>query len=483
MQRTLRALGVITSGLAAAALGACTAEGEQLDDELAPDTIASLDQEAQAAFAESASTSQLDNVLRRQLAAGGVRSVPRPPRQNPALVELGQSLFFDHELAGPRNISCATCHNPLLGSADGQSQSRGQGAIGLGPARRQNGDDVFEFLPRNALSLWNRGVPGWDVMFWDGRLGGNRRDGFFSPAGDATPQDVANSLALFGVIPVTPDQEMRGFPGQRDVFGNVNELARFTNSQFAQIWPVVTARIINNPGYRPLLAAAYPNVPRDRITISNLVNAMGAFQTEAFTALNAPFDRYLAGDTSAMSDAAKRGALLFYGRANCSGCHAGALQTDFEFHNIAAPQLGGGRPGFQPLDIGRAETTGRAQDRFRFRTPSLRNIELEAPYFHNGAYAKLEDAVRHHLLPERSLRTYDDSQIEPELVGTLVTTPAVINELVRTIDPKLAVRGAPLQDREIRDLMAFLSALTDPASLNMLDLVPDRVGSGLPLND
>ncbi len=466
-------------------LGACVAEDPGAAPGFDPD-MAALGDDLGSAQLASAGQHRfgdfLDIKLRKQLRWAGVEPVEPPAAQDPALVELGRNLFFDRELSGPRNISCATCHNPLLGSADGQSQSRGQGAIGLGPARRADGDQYFEFLPRNALSLWNRGVPGWDVMFWDGRLGGNPEQGFFSPAGEDTPQDVANALALFGTIPITPDQEMRGFPGQDDIFGNNNELSELTNADFAEIWALITARVVDTPGYQDQIAAAFPGQAIADIDISDLVNALGAFQSEAFTALDSPFDRYLAGDNDALSRSAKRGASLFYGRASCGSCHAGGLQTDFGFHNIAAPQVGGGRPGFEPLDLGREETTGLVENRYQFRTPSLRNIELEGPYFHNGAYADLEDAVRHHLDPSAALASYDDFQVEPELRGTFVDDPAIIDELLATVDPALAVYGPPLSEREIKDLMAFLSALTDPASLNLFELIPDEVPSGLPLN-
>ncbi len=422
----------------------------------------------------------LDFKLRQLLGHRGVTSVVPPAKQDPALVELGRNLFFEKELSGPRNISCATCHNPILGSADAQSQSRGQGAIGLGPFRRPNGNEFFEFLPRNALSLWNRGVAGWDTMFWDGRLGGNKEIGFFSPAGDATPQDVSNALALFSIIPITPNQEMRGFPGQLDRFGNINELSELTNADFEVIWGLLVKRITSIPGYQKLLADAFPGLNLTDITISHLVNALGAFQTEAFTALNSPFDSYLAGKNSALSESQKRGAILFYSKANCSSCHAGALQTDLDFHNVAAPQIGGGRPGFEPFDLGRAETTGNSVDRFKFRTPSLRNIELEAPYFHNGAYANLRDAVKHHLNPAYYLTHYDPNQVEPELRSSLVK--GANRELIANLSPILQ-RQSRISRAELDDIMSFLSALTDPGSLNQFELVPDQLPSGLPLHD
>lgn len=448
----------------------------------------------------------LDYLLRHKLNENNVTSVTPPAQQEENLVELGRSLFYDKEISGRRNMSCSTCHSPTLGSADAQSQSRGQGAIGLGPSRRQDGHEFFQFLPRNTLSLWNRGVTEWTTMFWDGRLQGSPETGYTSPAGDDTPQNFTSVLAAFSIFPITPDEEMRGFSAgavgidgtvfteaQRDVFGNENEIAGegITNDSFVEIWDLVTARIVGNAGYDELLNQAFPSTPESELDITNLSEAIGAFMIDEFTALNSPFDQYLAGDNDALSNQAKRGALLFYGRANCASCHSGGLQTDFDFHNIAAPQIGTGRAAAAPLDLGRGAITENIADNFKFRTPSLRNVELEAPYFHNGAYANIEDAVRHHLSPAESLINYDVSQIEPELVE-LSNTPSVkavqrnpllLKKLILTASPLLRVEGGPITEPEFDDLLAFLSSLTDPSSLNMFDVVPDDVPSGLTLAD
>ena len=431
----------------------------------------------------SAQTDSIDTTLRSLLAEQEVTSVTPPPAQDPDLVKLGQSLFFDRELSGTRNISCSTCHNPLMGSADGQSQSRAQGAVGLGPHRRiPEGDDQTEFLPRNALSLWNRAVDGFDVMFWDGRLSGSFLDGFTSPADPDTPQDFTNAFTAFALFPVTADEEMRGFPGQLDALGNENELSDLADDDFVLIWEALTARVVADDGYNELLANAFPETPESELTISDISEAIGAFMTDAFTALNSPFDRYLAGDNDVMSTSQKRGATLFYGQSGCSGCHTGALQTDLEFHNIAAPQIGGGRSTFVPLDVGRGDITGNTEDHFKFRTPSLRNIELEAPYFHNGAFAELEDAVLHHVDPLASLKSYDPTQVAFELVDTFQNDSELVNLLINTKSPLLR-EGVQLNEQGLSDIMDFLAALTDPSSINLLDLVPIDVPSGLPLND
>lgn len=422
----------------------------------------------------------LTETLRMLLDDQGVQPVTPPPAQDPAWVTLGQNLFFDKELSGNRNISCATCHNPQLGSADAQTLSRGQGATGLGPARIHG--ERSEFLPRNSIEIWNRGVPGWDTMFWDGRLFGNLEDGYESPAGDQTPQTFTNSLAAFTIIPITPPEEMRGFPGEVDVFGQENELAALADDDFTTMWSMIVDRVMAIDAYRDMFAAAFPDTAPEDVDIVDLSNAMGAFMTAGYTALDSPFDRFLAGDDSALSDRQKRGAMLFYGSANCASCHQGGLQTDFDFHNIAVPQVGGGKGVEAPFDFGRGRETGLESDRFKFRTPSLRNVELSGPWLHNGAFDDLEEVVRHHIDPATSLQQYSEDNLEPEVRGHFLDDADTINMLLGSLDDALAP-AASLTDDDVTDILAFLSSLTDPASLNLLHLVPHNVPSGLPVAD
>src|SRR5439155_10431991 len=122
-------------------------------------------------------------------------------------------------------------------------------------------------------------------------------------------------------------------------------------------------------------------------------NAIAAFEVETFTKTNSAFDRYLARDDNALSVDAKRGALLFFGKARCSSCHNGPTLGGQSFASSAVPQLGPGTGTAAPLDAGRGDpaVSGVPQTpRFFFRIPPLRNVELTAPYMHNGAYATLE---------------------------------------------------------------------------------------------
>ena len=100
---------------------------------------------------------------------------------------------------------------------------------------------------------------------------------------------------------------------------------------------------------------------------------------------------------------------LFYGKAGCSGCHSGSLLTDHDFHALMLPHFGPGRTRVWDTivrDVGRMSFTDRLEDAYRFRTPSLRNVALTGPYGHNGAYASLEDMVRHHLNPRESFEAW-----------------------------------------------------------------------------
>ena len=192
--------------------------------------------------------------------------------------------------------------------------------------------------------------------------------------------------------------------------------------------------------------------------------------------------RYLAGDKAALSDAAKRGALLFYGKAGCAQCHSGNLLTDQQFHNIGVPQLGPGKLSDDHLDLGRFLETGRAEDRYAFRTPPLRNVTLTAPYMHNGAYADLRAAVRHHLNPSGSLQIYDAAMLPTPFKETVRGEPAVIADILKSLDARL-VAPPVLHDEQLADLMVFLAALSSPSAADLSGLVPASVPSGLPVGD
>src|SRR5262249_21634107 len=149
-----------------------------------------------------------------------------------------------------------------------------------------------------------------------------------------------------------------------------------------------------------MFSAAYPGVPKSLLGFEHAANAIATFERQAFAKTNTAFDRYLQRDDNALTLDAKRGALIFFGRGTCSSCHNGPLLGGQQFANVGIPQIGPGTGSAMPLDAGREDFFGAQPPPngpfFQFRVPPLRNVELSAPYMHNGAYPTLEAVVRHY---------------------------------------------------------------------------------------
>ncbi|MCO6449510.1 MAG: VCBS repeat-containing protein [Caldilineales bacterium] len=417
-----------------------------------------------------------DFLFRVNLRRGGAEPMRVLPKASPAVLKLGEALFWDRELSGNRDVSCATCHHPAAATGDGLSLSVGVGGTGA-ISDRQLGEDR-EWVPRNATEIFNRGVAGWEAIFWDGRVAlGHDDDDFMSPAGDGIPADMDNVIAVQALFPVTSRTEMRGEYGDVDVFGQRNELAGFSENDFRRIWEALTARLMAIPEYRQLFADAYPETPEGWHRYWHGANAIAAYEMAAFTFDDAPWDRYLNGDETALSDEALRGAKLFYGDAGCSRCHSGSLLTDQLFHNIGVPQFGPGKDDDAPHDYGRWNVSRSGKEMSAFRTPPLRNVTLTGPWMHDGAYADLEETVRHHLDPAKALADYDKTQIDPLLQDTLLDNYTILRDL-----DLMMAQPIELSESEIADLMAFLEALTSPSAIDLCDLIPDSVPSGLPVD-
>ena len=414
-----------------------------------------------------------DAALRQLIAEHGLQPLTAPDSESPAMVKLGQSLFFDRELSGNRNVSCATCHHPGASSADARALPSGVGGEGLGPDRTQQPDR--EVVPRNAPEVFHRSNSGWTSMFWDSRIAG--KDGqFTSPAGEQLPAGLETPLEMQAMFPVTSRAEMRGNQGDVDINGKINEIAQVADGDFQGIWQALTDRLKAIPAYQQAFQEAFPEVPDDQIGFQHAAKAIAAFESQTFSPNDSAWDRYLAGDDLALSAAAKRGASHFYS-GNCATCHSGDLFTNQEHHNIGVPQLGPGKDASH-LDIGRALETNDSDDNFKFRTPPLRNVAITGPWMHNGSYSNLEDVVRHKYDPTQSLADYDVSQLPDHLQPTVKLDEATLNALLETLDPELPI-GEALTDDIVNDLMAFLGALTSPSVDLMIQTTPASVLSGL----
>lgn len=410
-----------------------------------------------------------------------------------AKVELGKVLFYDKILSGNRNISCATCHHSLTGIGDGLALPVGEGGKGLGVTRNtgSGSDAIHERVPRNAPHIFNLGAKEFAVMFHDGRVTVNNSlpSGFTSPAGNQLPLGLDNVLAAQAMFPVTSATEMAGQAGENPVAdaATVGNLAGENG-----VWDLLAQRLRSIPEYVVMFQNAYPSQinTADDIQFKDAANAIAAFEATAWRADNSRFDQYLRGDSDALSKYEKKGMQLFYGKANCGSCHSGKFQTDQSFHAIAMPQIGPGKghssDGYDDglEDFGREAVTGNVNDRFRFRTPTLRNVALTAPYGHAGAFDTLKAMVRHHLSPVDSLFNYDTSQVRmPSRADLDKQDFVVMNDewRIEQIVQRNELASVDLDEEEFAELMSFLYALTDNTFLDDRRNVPNKIPSGLTL--
>src|SRR5437773_7639642 len=244
-----------------------------------------------------------------------------------------------------------------------------------------------------------------------------------------------------------------GPPGRRDGFGNPNELADFGDSEFASVWQAVMRRLLAIPEYVSKFNAAFPQTATGQLGFQHAATAIAAFETQALTKTNSPFDRYLQRDDAALTPEQKRGALLFFGdKARCASCHGGPLLGGQNFANAGVPQLGPGTGNGAPLDFGRGELFNQEFYKFAFRASPLRNVELTAPYMHDGAFPTLEAVLHHYNDVPRALREYDTSQLPPALQqmyhGEDATIAAVLTNLDGCLTQPLNLSGVEIGERE-----------------------------------
>jgi cytochrome c peroxidase len=395
--------------------------------------------------------------------------------------KLGQALFFDPILSGPRNVSCATCHLMAYGTSDGLAHSIGVGGDGLGPIRRM-ARKTDEHI-RNALDLWNRDNNAVRSLFWDGRVEIVDPEGrvFRSPLGRDLPKGLDNALAVQALFPLVTPDEMLGYPNDRSAAdlpaghaGLANELGRSLQSgsdgsHIQDAHNRIMRRLLGTENkaawqkaYVSLFREAYPR--RTEFSIVDLANAIAHFEEMAFATRDSLWERHLLGDTSALSVEGRRGAVIFYGKGRCVVCHRGSLFSDFSYHSIG---VFGTWPTDRAEDLGRWNATRVDKDRYKFRTPPLRNVTKTAPYFHDGSERTLKGAIERHLDPlSRSNRYKPD--------GSFAMTVKQIDAISPILLPRIEV-----SDREVNDIIAFLTSLEyEPTDLDAI--IPRSVPSGLP---
>lgn len=330
--------------------------------------------------------------------------LPLVPADNPmsdAKVELGRRLFYDPRLSGNGAFSCSSCHRQENAFADARNLPFGS---------------TGQPHPRNSMSLPNVGYQ--VVLGWAN-----------------TETRRLENQALIPMLGTTPVE--LGLAGRE---------------------AEMLTRLRAVPLYPPLFGAAFPG-DASPFTLDNVTKAIATFE-RTFVSGDSPYDRYRRGNTSAISDAAKRGEALFMGdRLKCSQCHSGVMFTnaarwvggtgpaDPEFFNTGLYNTGG--TGAYPTpNTGLHAITGIASDMGKFKVPSLRNIEVTFPYMHDGTVATLSDVIDHYAAGGRTIASGPNAGI-----GSANPYKSAL------------VGGFTITAGEKADVIAFLRSLTDSTFL------------------
>jgi cytochrome c peroxidase len=433
----------------------------------APPDSKELDQALALVLRQAGFTGRIESTLEQRLG----RPIDRQ------LAEVGRLLWFDTITGLNDDNTCAGCHSPTAGFGDTQSVAIGIENNGIvGPGRRGPRN-----MRRSPIVINTAFYP---HLMWNSRfraLSGNPFEnsaGFLFP----TPEGLSLSyqphlLVAQAFIPPTERTEVAGF--------------QFTGDNHA-IRGEVLNRLNEIPAYKKLFGKVFPEVRTGGpITFDMFGLAIAEFEF-TLTFANAPIDRFARGERNVMTEAQKKGALLFFGAARCSECHSvgsesNEMFSDFRDHVIGVPQIVPRQTNntFDGIsadeDFGREQITGDPADRYKFRTSPLRNVAVQPTFMHNGAFTNLEDAVRHHLNVIDSALDYNTAgqQLAADLRGPM----GPIAPVLERVDPILA-SPIMLTDEQFGQLIAFVrDGLLDPRARpeHLRRLVPRSVPSGRPL--
>jgi cytochrome c peroxidase len=439
-------------------------------------------------YRTGASQAALDQKLQKVVDLYGLRPLNIRRYEADPEWKLGQALFFDPVLSGNRDVSCATCHLLQYGLSDGLPRSIGANGEGLGVDRKLlKGTQVH---PRHSLDLWNRDNNAVSAFFWDGHVEvlHARERRFRSPLGNALPTGFQNAMAVQAVFPITIPDEMLGYFGEHSSStlptphaNKLNDLivrssyssniARIQSVHKQLLKRLLARESIPEPWqqeYCAMFHGAYPQKRFRELSIVDLGNALAHFEELAFASADSAWDRYIGGDPNGISEQAKVGAIVFYGKGRCAACHSGPLFSDFQYHGagIFSKIYVDGK---YVNDLGRGGVTGNPSENYRFRTSPLRNVTKFGPYFHDGSTTALSDALVRHLEPFAKSGSYN-----PDGSFTIEKDQA------DSVSPILA-NGIKLTKNDIQSLVAFLGTL-DAQSRSREQIIPLRVPSGIPIS-
>lgn len=400
----------------------------------------------------------LDVTLKEIILSSDLRPLePVKPRPS-ELTRLGAMLYHDGALSGNGDTNCVSCHHPRFGTSDAIPFSIGTGGRGMGSHRQQRNAGVTK---RHSPHLLNIGYEEIDFMFWDGRVHRDQKTGILTtpePAlNGANParKDIASVMTMAAsvqtIFPIVNSVEM---------MGENNDISKaFKEGGNLKAWDAIMTRLLtgtNGSRYLKEFKKAFPNA--NKFNIGHVGEALGAFMGRSFNVINTPYDSYLKGNSTALTPAEKRGFILFTTKANCISCHNGPHLADGKFHSIAIPQFNEASIK-APYDLGRFEATGKKEDQFKFRTPTLRNLAATAPYMHNGAFSNLDQVVEHFADPQKSIEDFDLTNVDLSNYSSqfVVDRDPVRNQQRVDSIPIPSIRqGIKLTEEEKKDLVQFL---------------------------
>ncbi|HEX6717585.1 MAG TPA: cytochrome c peroxidase [Pyrinomonadaceae bacterium] len=426
-----------------------------------------LDQQLTTVLARHGFTGRIESTLEQRLG----RKVDNQ------LADLGRLLFFDTVTGLNNDNNCSGCHSPTHGFGDTQSIAIGIDNNGIvGPDRSGPRNQRRTPMVINTAFFPN--------LMWNSRFAALSHNPFDNSAGFQFPLPEGLTLSYQphllvaqAFIPPTERVEVAGFTFPGDNFDIRNEVLR---------------RINNVPEYRKRFGKIFPSVgDGEPITFDMFGLAIAEFEFSLVFA-DSPVDEFARGQKNALTDDQKRGALLFFGSARCVECHQVAgnsneMFSDFAQHVVGVPQITPvtGNVLFdgpaQNEDFGLEQITGNPADRYKFRTSPLRNVALQPTFFHNGAFTRLEDAIRHHLDVFTSARNYNSEAAGVD--ADLRAPMGPIEPVLARVDPLLAT-PIKLSDDEFQQLVDFVrNGLLDrrakPETLRKQ--IPKSVPSGFPV--
>ena len=341
-----------------------------------------------------------------------VITAPPGNEQNATKVDLGRLLFWDPILSGNSEVACATCHHPRFGYAENLELSIGVDGAGLGATRHFESPNPIPFVQRNSQTILNTAFNGIDTQ------------GRYDPATAPMFWDLrAEGLEAQALLPIITFEEMRGHAYAED-----------------EALDTVVARLRAIPEYRGLFTDAFGG--DEVVTAENLGRALAAFQ-RTLLANDSPFDRYMRGDSTAMTRAQIQGMRQFE-RVGCINCHNGPMFSDYKLHVLGVPDS----RKLPDSDQG-------ANQSYAFRTPSLRNLAYTPPYMHSGVFSTFDDVLDFY--DDRGRRRGSNPNVGRDQ----------LDPLLRTLDD--------VDDHE-RELIEFLNALNDDS---FDKVIPTQVPSGL----